>query len=383
MRGRTLTKAAAVAIVLCVGLLTQTAGAAYYTLTDLTDAGLVYCQAFAISSDGRATGELRTDAHYEQAFHWDGSSMTDLGVLGTGYRSWGLGVNASGAVAGWSAYDASGDHHAFLHNGTTMTDLHALAGFAGRRSEATGINDAGQVCGWANVNSGNSPQRAFVYDGSSFQVLGTIDPGEWYYSVARDINSAGHVAGYSDSDSGCQAFLYDGAAMQGLGTLGGSQSVGYALNDSDHVVGYAYDASSNQRAFYHDGTTMYDLGTLGGPHSVAYGMNDGHDVVGSAYDAGMTGYGVLWQGNPSSGWTITKLNDLINPALGWNLRYGYGINDAGQIVGYGTASDGYTHGFILTPQSEPVPEPVSIVFFGTGVAGVLGFAARRRMRKGA
>jgi len=29
----------------------------------------------------------------------------------------------------------------------------------------------------------------------------------------------------------------------------------------------------------------------------------------------------------------------------------------------------------------PIPEPVSMVFFGTGVVGVLGFVARRRMRR--
>jgi hypothetical protein len=31
--------------------------------------------------------------------------------------------------------------------------------------------------------------------------------------------------------------------------------------------------------------------------------------------------------------------------------------------------------------AETIPEPVSLVFFGTGMAGVFGFVARRRIRK--
>jgi hypothetical protein len=53
---------------------------------------------------------------------------------------------------------------------------------------------------------------------------------------------------------------------------------------------------------------------------------------------------------------MTDLNNLIDPALGWEILKGTAINDHGQIVGFGTIN-GQTHGFVMTP----VPEPSSLV----------------------
>ena len=53
--------------------------------------------------------------------------------------------------------------------------------------------------------------------------------------------------------------------MQDLGTLGGTYSVGFAINDSGQVTGTADTADgAADHAFLWDGTTMQDLGTLGG-----------------------------------------------------------------------------------------------------------------------
>jgi len=42
------------------------------------------------------------------------------------------------------------------------------------------------------------------------------------------------------------------------------------------------------------------------------------------------------------------LNSMIGAKTGWVLEQGNGINDAGEIVGYGTIG-GNTHAFLLTP----------------------------------
>ena len=52
--------------------------------------------------------------------------------------------------------------------------------------------------------------------------------------------------------------------MQDLGTLGGTSSVGVAINASGQVTGYADTAGGDTHAFLWDGTRMQDLGTLGG-----------------------------------------------------------------------------------------------------------------------
>jgi len=52
------------------------------------------------------------------------------------------------------------------------------------------------------------------------------------------------------------------------------------------------------------------------------------------------------------------LNSLIDPSLGWVLQEATGINDSGQIVGYGTGPSGQTDAFLLTP--TPSPEPSTL-----------------------
>jgi hypothetical protein len=50
--------------------------------------------------------------------------------------------------------------------------------------------------------------------------------------------------------------------------------------------------------------------------------------------------------------TMRDLNDLIPPDSGWVLQRADGINDAGQISGYGSAPNGSTRAFLLTPVPE-------------------------------
>jgi probable HAF family extracellular repeat protein len=78
---------------------------------------------------------------------------------------------------------------------------------------------------------------------------------------------------------------------------------------------------------------------------------------------------------------MTDLNSLIDQNSGWVLRSATGINNAGDIVGYGTDSSGQTHAFLLTPETSPsgsssVPEPASAATLG--VAGLLLLRRRRR-----
>ena len=46
---------------------------------------------------------------------------------------------------------------------------------------------------------------------------------------------------------------------------------------------------------------------------------------------------------------MLDLNNLIPPGSGWALTQANGINDAGEIVGYGMIA-GQQHAFLLTPQ---------------------------------
>jgi probable HAF family extracellular repeat protein len=50
----------------------------------------------------------------------------------------------------------------------------------------------------------------------------------------------------------------------------------------------------------------------------------------------------------TNGGKMQDLNNMIPTGTGWVLEEGAGINDAGQITGYGTLS-GKLHAFLLTP----------------------------------
>jgi probable HAF family extracellular repeat protein len=114
-----------------------------------------------------------------------------------------------------------------------------LGAFSGDRSDAFGINDAGQVVGTSLVTGvGGAPNtwRAFEYSGGTLNELGIGGA----FSIARDINNAGQVAGewVPSSDVGSHAFVYKDGIVQDLGNLGGGDTDALSINDRGDVAGY-------------------------------------------------------------------------------------------------------------------------------------------------
>ena len=93
--------------------------------------------------------------------------------------------------------------------------------------------------------------------------LGTLDGDN--ESCGYGINASGQITGESGTRQGTslidgRAFLYDGSGMQNLGTLGGSDSSGDDINDSGQVVGWSYVASSTvPHAFLYNGMASSTL----------------------------------------------------------------------------------------------------------------------------
>ena len=251
-------------------------------------------------------------------------TLTDLGTLG-GTSSLGTSVNNSGQVAGYS--DPGTGHDSAFLSGPNGGPLKSL----GTYSDGEGVNASGQVTG------GNAVRHAFLSspNGGPLQDLGTLPGGT--NSVGYAVNDSGQVGGRSDYagsvSNATHAFLSgpNGGPLQDLGTLpGGTNSLGLGVNASGQVAGRSDYTSSGPNGYHAflsgaNGGPLKDLGTLGGPLSEAYAVNASGQVTGNA-DIGGNTHAFL---SGANGGPLKDLGTL--PSQTGSI--GFGVNASGQVVG--------------------------------------------------
>jgi probable HAF family extracellular repeat protein len=240
-----------------------------------------------------------------------------------------------------------GPGHAFLYEDHLLRDLGVLPG--GTSSMATAVNSLGEIAGTADTAEGVFV--AFLFRHGNMISLGTLPGGTG--SAAAGINNWGDVTGVANMpDYDDRAFLYHHGKMISLGTLPGSDvSVATAINDSLQITGTANSLNFEfQHAFLWSKGAMIDLGLLpNGISSQAYSINDWGQVVGQANVNLPTGlYTVAFL---YSNGKMRDLNDLLPANSGWTLSDATGINNRGQIVGYG-ALNGVGSAFIMSPDCK-------------------------------
>jgi probable HAF family extracellular repeat protein len=328
-----------------------------YTVTDLGTLGdYTQSQASAINAQGDVAGSSFTDGYAADAFLYSGGSVTDLGSLG-GPKTYANSLNSADQVVG-SSTTPDGFPHPFLYSDGVMADLGTLGGDYG---VALGINEAGQVTGYSTTAEGAS--HAFLYSDGGMSDLGGAS------SIGHGINAYGQVAGSGSVGNFIHAFLYSDGAITDLGLLsGGTYSQAFALNDAGIVVGQSSTGDSPSHAFLYQDGQMSDLGTLGGQQSEALAINNAGQVVGYATDLSNAVRGFLWDSG-----TMIDLNSLIAPDAPYIITGATGINDSGQIVGYGYVLPQYDiHGFLLTPDSGgSAPVNHHLATLATEMAGFL------------
>jgi probable HAF family extracellular repeat protein len=350
-----------------------------YTLTPLGTLGGGLSSAYAINASGLVVGQADVTDGTSHAFRTDGGPLQDLGTLG-GDNSAARALNSLGTVIGWANDTADPTHQvAFLSDSQGMRSL-------GLDGVAYGINDAGRVVGQT------ADGQAFVTDGQDPLLL----PNPAGLSRASAVNGSGVVAGWDQTDLPFgpwtyrrgDAWIWDNGTKTDLGVIpfpGPPQhSEAYAINDHGQVVGrsgeYAYQGDTVgwvvSHAFLWQAGHITDLYGLpgGGTDTVAYAINNNGDVVGTS-----AGHAFLYHAG-----VMTDLNDLIPPDSAGVLVAATGINDAGQIVGYGTAG-----AFLLNPVNDsfggtvsgtwsqlPTPPDVggTLLFDGSGMVTPLGKA---------
>ena len=279
-------------------------------------------RATAISSNGYIAG---TDG-FNLAFRSFNGNVIELGSLSTQIDiSAGSGVNSSGVVVGNTEVNSS--VHAFMDNGSIMTDLGTLTGSG--VSEALAINDAGQIVGYSAASGGF--EHAFLWKSGVMSDLGAT--AQFPTSAAEAISGNGAIAGYLESalETQIDAFLDTGGVMHDLGTLPGQQiAIATGVNNSGEIVGKGIAFSG--------ASTLTPFVLLNGKLQAISPLLD----------------------SSGNGWTLTSVA---------------GVNDNGWIVGDAVSPSGVTEGVILTP----LPEPCSMSLF---VCGAMGLAIVLRRRRG-
>jgi probable HAF family extracellular repeat protein len=330
------------AIFAAFAFLATIAAAQTYTITDLGTLGTnslgTYSVGYCINASGQVGGSSSASSSRvsDPAFLYSNGQLINIGTLGGEYGQ-GRGINTAGEIAGYSTL-ANGSYRAFLYSGGQMIDLGTLGA---DYSVAYDLNDSGQVVGNSEPLGGE--QHAFLYSDGQMTDLGTLGGDT---STAYSINNQGVIAGYSYNAAGnFLGFTYQNGTMTALGTLGGSWSIAYAINDQNEIAGQAYTRNNRAaHAFRLSGGQMVDLGTLGGSSSWGLAINNSGTVVGF----GTTRANVYHAFISTNGGKMQDLNKFIARGSGWVLGEADGINDAGQIAGYGTIH-GQSHAFLLTP----------------------------------
>ena len=187
------------------------------------------------------------------------------------------------------------------------------------------------------------------------------------------------MVGTSTIGVNSHAFLWNGTAMIDLGTLPGlSSTIGEfstarSINDEGQVAGYSDSSTGNDHATLWSGGSIVDLGTLpGGRISFGYGINNAGQVVGTSQIANNSFFhAFLWNGT-----TMIDLNSVLSTSgLGWTLDDAFGINNLGQIVGDGITPLGQYDEFLLTPcNSSCIAPPPPCDTCNAGVPGPIAGA---------
>jgi probable HAF family extracellular repeat protein len=367
-----------------------------YDFIDLGTLGGAMSQAYGVNDYGQIVGVSTLADGTQRAFSYlSGSGMTDLGTLG-GASSIAYDINNLGQITGvadTSYYSADPSIYprtseAFLYSSGVMTGLGGLqftttpaSGGSSHTylfdSVGMAINNLGQVTGKGFYGTpgvysppGIGGFHAVSWQNGTIQQLALPTGGAFLTSAyGSAINDAGVILAISEN----KPFLYDGSILSALGSILGSNTIAISItdiNESGMVVGIGYTASQLiPMAFvYHNGQVDIlpspSVQTIGS----TYALNDIGQVVGDE----VGGDDLLWnQGH------FFKLNDITQDLKGFHIEHTKDINNQGQIVGWGTTSDGSTHAFMLSP--VVVPEPSSLLLLAT--AGCLLLAGRqRRMR---
>ncbi|MFK3738329.1 PEP-CTERM sorting domain-containing protein [Massilia sp. TN1-12] len=172
---------------------------------------------------GTAQKQTERSPFDRRGFIYKDRVLVDIGAIGDGINSEAFDINDAGQVVGGAeyVYDPFGSgYHPFLYQDGIMHDLGTLGGSYGA---AQGINNAGAVVG-GSLLAGDTEQHAFLYEGGTLRdlhALTALPPG-WILVGARDINDRRQVLAQACAAEDCTMVRLDPVAPAAGGTTAGT-----------------------------------------------------------------------------------------------------------------------------------------------------------------
>ncbi|MEX0876954.1 MAG: GC-type dockerin domain-anchored protein [Phycisphaerales bacterium] len=285
---------------------------------------------------------------------WDASGApTALGTLDGTVLSWAQAINNNGEIVGYSE-QGDGLRKATLWDGRGgMIDVHTAIGSVGS-SIPWDINDHGLIVGQAPLSPGFS--KGFIWD--QVNPAQTVGAGSFYMGGANyGVNNDGELVGsaffFGDPDDATHAVPDGGGGYenQDINPQGFFFSQAKAINNNGLMVGHSGFNSTttggNACIFTGEpGNLVQTLGTLDGyDTSEAADVNDSGMIVGYAWDGNFVLDPHAWAYVNGE---MHDLNDLLGPQSEFAvLIEATGVNNDGDIVGYGALMDGTTSAFLI------------------------------------
>jgi probable HAF family extracellular repeat protein len=287
----------------------------------------------------------------------------------SGSNNHGISINNSNVVAGTGIPSGATTVAAFVSGpGAGMQWLPSLGGGL---SNASALNDSGSVVGYSYTSA--NLQHAFLW--SSANGIEDLTPNLTGNrgATATAINSVNDVVGYYYPAGSTLPVGFLWTQSAGLTELGSTDTLPFAVNTSDTIVGQMVSSNGQHHAFsWTEAGGFVDLGTLGGVESSALSINNSGWIVGTSLSANKNGLlnPFLW--TPTGG--MQNLNTIAKFTSEDQQTYAIHINDAGVI-----AVSSNKGGFLLIPKMTvkmtASPNPATVgqtVTFVVTITSIIG-----------